>query len=236
MGAVCTSALGIEASSSSWKTYYVCLTLDGRKHFKFGVCHGKVADRFRREPESLHVQVLRVWEHPNASAAYSHEELLFREHLGDRPYIGRCGPLTKGGNGETYSHDVLGGEPPPKRFTVQMLSEDDFTLYTYGYADRNPKEPYRHLHGKVKYMDYSFGPEGQSYFQVPGLSHPDTVTLCDGWHLQKYLELECKPSYMREIFREAARDGIRITQWTDYSKMRFLQSYPFTPKPYAVWV
>lgn len=236
MGAICTSAVGIEASSPGWKTYYVCLTVDGRKHFKFGVCRGKVANRFLREPDSLQVTVLKVWEHPTESAAHFHEECLFREYVGDRPYIGRCGPLTKGGNTETYSHDVLSGESPPKRFIVRMLSEDDLTLYTYGYAERNPKEPYRHLHRVVKYMDYSFGPEGQSYFQVPGLSHPDAVTLCDSSYFYKYLDVHRKPSHLRDVFREAALKPIVITLWTDYSKMRFLQSYPFTPETHAVWV
>ena len=236
LGAVCTSAPRVEAGSPGWKTYYVCLTLEGRKHFKIGVCHGKVANRFRREPDALHVEVLRVWEHPTQGAAHLHEEILFRENVGDRPYFGRCGPLTKGGNGETFSHDVLGGEPPPQKFLVRMLDSDAMTQYTYGYADRNPKEPYRHLHGEVEYMRYAFGVGEWGMYQVPGLSHPDSVTLCDGHYFQQYLDVDCKASYMRDIFLEAVRASIRVVNWSDYSKMKFQLSHPFRAEEYAVWV
>jgi hypothetical protein len=236
VGAVCSSAAGVEASSRGWKTYYVCLILEGRKHFKIGVCFGKVANRFRREPDSLQVEVLRVWEHPTEGAAHFHEEMLFREHAGDRPYFGRCGPLTKGGNCETFSHDVLGDEPPPKRYLVRMLDDDSLTQYTYGYADRNPKEPYRHLLGEVEYMRCAFGPGGFGLYQVPGLSHPDAVTLCNATYFHKYLDSDCKTSAQRDIFREASRESILVQNWTDYSKMRFLASSPFTPEAGAIWV
>lgn len=99
-----------EDSSNGWKVYYLKILADGDEFYKIGVCKGSVKKRFSKEPNETVIKILKIWPHDSESKAYQHESKLFKDYPGDRPYIGRCGPLKFGGNTETYSHDVIGGQ------------------------------------------------------------------------------------------------------------------------------
>lgn len=237
MSAKLTNLSGVEDSPDGWHTYYIRITVDGRRHYKLGMCKGLVRKRYSKEPSTTAIDLLKLWIHESEQQALAHESQLFKQYPGDQPYIGRCGPLRHGGNTETYSHDVVAGEPPPHRYTVMMLSDEHIPLYTYGYSGANPKEPYRHLYGEVKYMDYSFGPE-DSYLQVPHLSHPDAVTLATYDYLVNQVEhyRARRAQFLADKFQSAINYCLFVSKWTDHSRMRFESLQPFTVEQWANWV
>jgi hypothetical protein len=232
--ATVTNISNVEDIDHGWKTYYLRVEVGGNVFFKIGVCKGAVSKRYAKEPKDTHLQILKIWGHLSEAAAYAYEERLFKEFPGDRPYIGRCGPFTKGGNTETYSHNVLEGEPPPHRYVVRMCSLEHMDLHTYGYSARNPKQLYAHLSGEVKYMDYSFGPEG-SYLQVPLLSSQDAVVLATWDYLQDHIDGFSATKHSANWAQNALLTGVAVNAWSDYSKMRF-EGGGFHVGPYDVWV
>lgn len=229
---------GIDAQDV-WKTYYVCIRVDGDLHYKFGTCKGTIKRRYAKEPAKTEVQILKIWHHPTEQAAFLHKEQLFEEFPGDRPYIGRCGPLVHGGNTDTYSHDVMGGESAPHTYIVRLYSLQEGCLHTLGYSGFNPRKKYHLLYGTVKYMEYSFGPEESvegPYLQVPQLSSEDSVTIATANYLEDLSEGQV---YTRGFPKKWAFDAleryITIRYWSDYCHMEF-EGAPFKPNRYADWV
>jgi hypothetical protein len=234
MAATVVNISGTEDTHEGWKTYYLRVHADGEVFYKIGLCKGAVYKRYGKEPKKTHLEILKIWHHPTESAAYQHEEKLFKDFPGDRPYIGQCGPFRFGGNTETYSHNVMEGEPSPHRFVVRMHSLDDLCLHTYGYSGRNPKRVYERLDGQVRYMDYAFGPKGL-YVQVPKLSHPETVTLATRDYIQEHLDGGAATKSTKEWAEDAYFSNIKVKTWEDYSKMRF-EGSRFYVGPYEIWV
>lgn len=120
MAPVITNSSPLSDDDQFWKTYYLRVSADGGIFYKIGRCKGSVKRRYRQEPPDTEIEILQLWPHKTETAAIRHEEKLFRTHKGDRPFIGRCGPFRFGGNTETYSHDVIGGKPPPSFYIVRI--------------------------------------------------------------------------------------------------------------------
>ena len=141
---------GEEDPLSGYKTYYLRILADDAVFYKFGRCAGSIKQRFSKERPDLEIEVLRMWHHKSHRSAEKHEIHLFESFPGDRPYIGRCGPFRFGGNTETFSHDVMGGEPAPHSYWVRMYSERQGCVHTRAYSGSDPRTPYRHLIGKFR--------------------------------------------------------------------------------------
>lgn len=228
---------GVPDVPTGWRSYYIRIRADGADHFKFGISGRSVKSRYSKEPSSTEIEVRRIWMHETEREALQNEAALLAKHLGDRPYFGRCGPLQKGGNTETYSHDVLAGEPPPPNYIVRMIGDEGQELYATGYVDRNPKEPYRDRCGQVGYMEYAFGPRG-TYLQIPWLSHPKAVTLATTTYVLSEMDRYDTKRHRRihDLYFEALRHNVLVTAWSDYSRFRFDSTAPFRPDQWATWV
>lgn len=237
MAATILNVSGVEDLDAGYKTYYIRITTDDGVYFKIGRCAGSVKKRYLKEPSDTTIEILKLWVHKTEDKAMSHEERLLKSNPGDRPFIGKCGPLTKGGNTETYSHDVIGGEKPPFNYIVRMYSMRQMRLHAVAYPSNNPRNPYMHLHGTVRYMDYSFGPEDTiegSYLQVPSLSHPKSVTIATEEFLTAILE-RGYTGMQKKHAKDALDRYIIVYDWADYSKMSF-EAPEFKVGRYDDWV
>ncbi len=237
MAATIFNVSDVEDADSGYKTYYIRITTDDGVYYKIGRCAGSVKKRYSKEPSDTTIEILKLWEHKTEDKAISHEERLLKSNPGDMPFIGKCGPLTKGGNTETYSHDVMGGGPPPFSYIARMYSMRETRLHAVAYPSNNPRDPYMHLHGKVRYMDYSFGPEDTdegSYLQVPTLSHPKSVSLATEEFLTAILE-HGYTGMSKKHAKDALDRYILVFDWADYSKMDF-EGSEFKVGKYETWV
>ena len=226
---------GVDDTKEGYKTYYVRIIYDDVAYYKIGKCKGCVTRRFAREPDTTIIEILNIWNHTTENKAFTHEHKMLEKDFkhGDRPFFGRCGPLTKKtmGNTEVFSHDVLNGEPAPFTYLVRIFYENMVTTYTTGYADNNPKEPWSWLYGEVRYMDFAFGPQDHDQgliYQVPLLSHENTVTLATHDYLHdSHPDSNYFPSkiYSRPLTKKIAHhaldQSIIIYDWKDYYKMDF---------------
>lgn len=223
MAEIISNLSGQEDSNAGWKTYYLHITTKEGDFYKIGCCTGSVAKRYSKESKDVVIEILKLWIHKSEDAAIIHENRLLKDNRGDMPFIGRCGPLRHGGNTETYSHNVLGGESPPVSYIVRMHSMKYGRLYAKAYPYENPRDPYSFLHGQVKYMDYSFGPEEVDeggYLQVPALSHEKSVTIATEEMLMAIVERGYQGIPKRHA-KDALEGQIRIYCWSDYSRMLF---------------
>lgn len=231
MAAIIINLSGQEDLSSGWKTYYLHISTKIGDYYKIGRCTGSVTKRYSKESKEIVIEILNIWIQKSENAAIAHEARLFRENVGDMPYIGRCGPLKHGGNTEIYSHDVLGGESPPVSYIACMHSMVHGKLYAKAYPYENPKDAYSFLYGQVRYMDYSFGPEelGEGcYLQVPSLSHEKSVVLATEEMLIAILENGYQ-GIPKKHAKDALERQIQIDNWSDYSEMIF-EGREFTGK------
>lgn len=217
---------GAVDDGDTWKTYYLRVTFNGENFYKIGVCKGKVQARYRKESSDVAIHLLRLWTHQSETAAAKHESALFKQHTGDRPYIGRCGPFRFGGNTETFSHDVIGGEPPPPMYVAKLYALERCGVLATGYSKRNPLLSFRHLFGQVRYMDTMWGPpdfDNDVFLQVPLLSSSNTVVLATAAFLEDALlpERPSKPWFPKRAARDALERSITVRQWSDYADMKF---------------
>lgn len=240
MAAIVENVSGVEDAAEGWKTYYLRVHADHNVFYKIGVCKGRVSKRYSKESAETRIEILKIWPQESEEAALRYEDVLFKIHSGDRPFVGRCGPFKHGGNTETYSHDVIGGEPPPHNYIVRIYRLHGVRLHTIGYSGANPRSNYEHLHGEVKYMDYSFGPEDVDegpYLQVPYLSHSTTVTIATRDFLENLLEDHCpsRRDFPKKLAADALKRYIVVSDWTDYSAMEF-EGSPFHVDKWDDWV
>lgn len=231
---------GQDDAQEGWKSYYLRVQADGGKFYKIGICKGSVKKRYSREPTETEIEILKIWPHAKESVAVRHEQQLFKTYPGDRPFIGRCGPFRYGGNTETFSHDVIGGERGPHSFVARMYSMRHGILHTTGYSGTNPRARYSHLYGTVRYMDYLFGPkdvgEGE-FYQIPALSAPDRIVIATERYLEHMLE-HTTPSdriFPKRLAQDALQNPILVRWWTDYDLMRF-EGRPFKVDRWTDWV
>lgn len=120
------------------KTYDILIEHKGHRYFKFGMTSQALRRRFASEPAETLITIRRIWRHKTVQKAEIHERRLFRTHKGDLPFIGKMGPLVKGGNTEVFSHDVMNGEAAPHTFKVVLYSESGFPDRFMRYADYDP--------------------------------------------------------------------------------------------------
>lgn len=229
-----------EDGREGWKSYYLRVRADGGTFYKIGICKGSVKNRYSKEPSDTEIDILKIWPHPKESAAFRHEVQLFKTYLGDRPFIGRCGPFRHGGNTETFSHDVIGGERGPHSFVVKMYSVSSGILHTTGYSRENPRARYWHLYGTVRYMDYLWGPKDTGegdFYQIPALSAPDRVVIATESYLEHMLEVTtpANRSFPKRLAVDALNNPILVRSWTDYDRMRF-EGRPFKVDRWTDWV
>lgn len=209
------------------KVYYIRLTVDGVWYWKLGMCSQSLRKRFSGEPRSTFIEILKLWPKETAEKAKVAEAKLRAKLKGDLPFLGRCGPLKRGGNAETYSHDALNGAPCPDRYFVKMFTTRMYTVEV-AYINHNPRALFSHLHGEVRYMDYLFGPKDAGeghFFQVPLLSSRSHVVVATDEYL--YAMLERRTDIEKKISRLAAEDALKryiiVKTWKeDYPRMVFL--------------
>lgn len=136
-----TNDSGVDDAPSGWRTYYVEITVAGCSYYKVGHTNRSVARRFAEEPEACSVRILNIWPHTTEAKCLGHEERLLRTK-GDRPFIGKMGPLSRGGNTEVYTHDVLNGAPGPETFKVVRIDKHGHRDILTVYVDYDPYEPF----------------------------------------------------------------------------------------------
>lgn len=227
---------GIDDDPKTPKTYYIRITAVGRQFWKFGVAHSTVRRRYASCLGVEKIDILNIWPHKTLEKAKAHEARLFRENKGDMPYIGRCGPLPNAGNTEVYSHDVLNGEKPPAHYFVRVLSLESYPFLLVAYDGEDPRTPYRHLHGIVRYMDWMEGPEPSlegDYLQVPANSSFDRITIATEAYLRAAVDKQIGNrsfDVSRAGAEEALRLGILVKSWRDRPKFQAVLGRPFSLK------
>ena len=226
MAPIVKNCSSLEDDNVGWKTYYLRILYNSEWFYKIGRCKGSVRARFSKEANDLIIEILQIWKHSTASDCEAHEYDLFSKNTGDRPYFGKCGPLSFGGNTEVFSHDVMRGEPSPKSFIAKMLTNSRYGLLVRGYPDRNPLLSFRHLIGQYRYMDTMLGPpdidEGV-FLQVPTLSAPGHVVIATVDWLESLAsgKFAVHRSFTRKLASETLELSITVRFWEDYKNMRF---------------
>jgi hypothetical protein len=216
-----------EDDANTPKVYYIRIMANGGTFWKLGKCSASVRQRFSSEPRTTIIDILKIWNYGTSEQARKAEDKLRKKLSGDLPYLGQCGPFKHGGNAETYSHDVLNGQPAPEHYWVKILTKKMFT-FEVAYKQENPRARYEHLLGQVRYMDYLYGPidagEGH-FFQVPYLSSSSHVVIASDEYL--YAMLSRGGDVKKQIKKFDAEDALRryivVKNWRDdYPKMQFL--------------
>lgn len=211
------------------KVYYIRIRVDGGVFWKLGTSTRSVRKRFASESRETEIDILKIWSYPTKEKAREAEYKLRGKIKGDLPYLGRCGPLIKGGNAETYCHDALNGAAPPDSYWVKIFTTKSI-ICEVAYTGFNPRERYKHLYGKVRYMDYLYGP-GESgeghFFQIPTLSSRTHVVIASDQYL--YAMTERGGHIEKKIKKQDAQDALRryivVKDWNaDFLKMQFLGS------------
>lgn len=232
---------GVEQNSKGFHTYYIKIEKDGATYYKLGYATGTIKKRYGKEPPEVRITILKLWVHTTENKMWAHEAKLFKQYKGDRPFIGRCSPLLFAkGSTEVYSHDVMGGEPPPHSFVVRIYSLSDICLHTVGYSGFNPRSQFSHLCGQVPYMNYLWGPvdigEGD-YYQIPQLSAKERVVIATESFLTNRVD-ECTPSerwFPKKWAVEALSQPIIVRSWSDHVLMNF-EGTPFKVDRWTEWV
>jgi|GEM_PF-6107218 len=207
------------------KTYDLLIEREGDCYWKFGMTCKKLARRFAHEPRSTRITVRRLWRHKTEAKALSHENGLFRRHKGDRPCIGKMGPLLGGGNTEVYSHDVANGEPAPHTFTVQSFDPqgggDRFLCYS-------AFDPYSRWETQYGWVEAGIRPQFDAYL-VAAKSDAKRITVC----ALEYLELAASGRGYAGLSKRHAEQALGEARWV----LSYVDAYrEVTTAPTSLWL
>jgi hypothetical protein len=166
------------------KTYDLEIEHEGERYWKLGLTCQTIAKRFRAEPRTTRIVVRQLWRHKTVVKAEAHEQKLFRLHKGDLPFIGKMGPLVKGGNTEVFSHDAVGGRAPPATFKAVVFGSDGWSDTHVCHLDY---DPYSRWETQYRWVPALVEPQELSMV-IETKSSLDTLVVCTVEHLEKIAE------------------------------------------------
>lgn len=186
------------------KTYDIEIEHEGELYWKLGMTCQSLAKRFKANPPSVTITIRQIWRHRTEAQAVRHEQSLFRKYKGDMPFIGKMGPLLRGGNTEVFSHDVVRGEPPPKTF-------DAFVFNDLGWRDKYKcyveYDPYSRWETQYGWVPCLLGPQ----FTAVAVREKSTVSrlvVCSVEHLENIIRGQrYTPSISKRVAERARDEG-----------------------------
>lgn len=194
------------------KTYDLLIENGDYSYWKFGSTSRTLKKRFAREPSDTKITIRRLWRHKSILRAESHERGLFRKHKGDRPFIGKMGPLIGGGNTEVYSHDVAMGEPPPCTFDVLAYDPTGFPNRMKGYADF---DPWSRWDVQYRWVPSLIGPSYDAMV-VREKSTSQRVVICSSALLDEITDGQrCVSGISKRLAECALNDGCWVSSYAD---------------------
>jgi len=207
------------------KTYDLLIEHDGTCYWKFGMTCKRIARRFAREPNTTRITIRQLWRHKTEAKASSHENGLFRRHKGDRPFIGKMGPLLGGGNTEVYSHDVVNGEAAPHTFKVVRINPEGWRDTFLCYSDF---DPYSRWETQYHWVAGLSGPDFDAYL-LTAKSDDRKITVCS----TEYLEAVASGRGFTGMSRLAAEQALDEANWV----FNYAHSYrEITTRPSSLWL
>lgn len=180
MSAEIINESGEPDADGEFKTYDLLIEHAGESYWKFGMTGMRLAKRFSREPNTTRIIIRKLWRHKSEAKASTHESSLFRRHKGDRPFIGKMGPLLGGGNTEVYSHDVANGEIAPHQFKVILINPQGRRETLTCYSDY---DPYSRWDTQYSWVEASLFPQFDALL-VQEKSDEKKITICSVDHLE----------------------------------------------------